>query len=297
MKKIFIVFISTVALISLTACSSGKKSSTAITNQKEKSYQFYKDTKKNSRIYYKLNLNEKNFGRETVIEAIIYTNKGNYTYYEVSNNDIKHTLADLKKLSDKQVLNQAEKWNKDLAENYVQKGIQETNQFLQNTKDDYQLNKDAQANLIDIYNKNLGFLNEYKYEKPEELPIEVEAEADESGNKLKKEYLVLPTHNFKIKSYESSSQHNYSLDNKMQFYYPRSSLYRYTLSSTQMTSEVYDKNYSYGQLGSNYVLATKGSQLMKLDELNEKGLLDIDAKSINYKTEKDEEGEYYLTWE
>lgn len=297
MKKKIIVFISIVALISLAACSSGKKSSTAITNQKEKSYQFYKDAKKNSRIYYILDLNEKNFGRETVIDAILYTNKGKYTYYEVPNGDTKHTLAELKKLSDKQVLNQAKKWNKELAESYVQKGIEETNQSLQDTKDDYQLNKDAQKNLIDMGNKNLEFLNEYKYEEPKELPIEVKAEADESGNKLKKEYLVLPVHNFKIKCYESSNRYGYSLDHKIQFYYPKSPLCKYELSPTQMTSEVYDKKYSYGQLGSNLVLATKGSQLMELDELNEKGLLDINADSINYKTEKDEEGDYYITWE
>lgn len=297
MKKLFIIFISTIALISLTACSSEKKGSTTKTEKKETSYQFYKDAKKNSRIYYKLNLDEKNFGRETIIEAIIYTNKGNYTYYEISNNNIKHTLTDLKELSDKQVLNQAKEWNKELAESYVQKGIEETNQLLQNTKEDYQLNEVTKSNLIDIHNKNLEFLNEYKYEEPKALPLEIKAEADESGNELKNEYLVLPTHNFKIKSYDSYTRYNYSLDNKVQFYYPKSQLYRYKLSSTQQTSKVYDKNYSYGQLGDNYVLATKGEQSMKLDDLNEKGLLEMDANSINYKTEKDEEGDRFITWE
>jgi len=297
MKKIWVILLSIFIILGLGGTLTKNENTTLAatkTNKKTSSYKFYKDAKKNSRIYYKLDLNKKSFGRESIIDSIFYINKGKYTYYEVSNLEIEHTLEDLKGLSDKEVLKKAVTWNKELAENYVEQGKKEANERIES--ENLTQGQDYES-IIDIQNKNLELFNEYKYEKPKALSLEIKAEADPSGNNLEKEYLVLPSHNFKIKNYVidgwTSTDGNTPVK---QYYYPKSNIYRVSIGPTQQTSKVYDKTYAYGSFGKDYVLATKGNQLMELDKLNEKGLLDLNVNTKHYDTEKDMEGNSYMTW-
>jgi len=311
MKKMLFVLLSSIMLVNLAGCSSEKqdssttaKSSTTEISSTEtntsKNYSFYKDAKTNSRIYYKLNLDGKSFGKETIIDSIIYINKGNYTYYEVSNNEtsdyrIEHTLTDLKDLSDKQILDKAIEWNKEVAEKYVVKGKEEANKRLESAKNE-NLGYDGSAT-VDRETKNIELLNEYKYEEPEALSLEIKAETDASGNNLEMEYIILPDHNFKIKSYVANGwDQSDTSQPDLQLYYPNGGVESYSIYPTQQTSEVYEKTYAYGPLGDKFVLATKGNQIMELDSINEKGLLDSEAISKHYNTTKDLQGISNITW-
>lgn len=298
MKRVSIVVTGVIALIVIIGGyfvisnnSNSKATAKKAAVQKKSDYNFYKDAKSNSRIYYILNLDGKSFGKDTSIYDILYIKNGKYKMYDGGN----HTLTDLKGLSDKQVLSQAKKWDKASAESFVTKAKDEANKTIATSNPD---DDKLSATAVELANKNLKLIDEYKYTEPEAVALQIGATTDSSGNNLDKELIYLPTYTFKIKNYFVDEFRGSNPVAK--FYYPLSSYNSYLLSPTQNSSVVYDKTYSYGNLtdsGTNLVLATQGTQKMKLDNIKEKGIhyKRFSIKPYTLDTYKDKNASY-ITW-
>lgn len=289
-RKVLLTLLVTTFLFGVAGCgtSNDKNESSAKQTEKQtekqKDYSFYKDGKTNSRIYYKTDLEGKNFGKDTKIDAIIYIDHGNYTLYTTTNPEKTYTMGDLKGLSDKEVLSTANKWNEETMLAYVAEGKEKSQEGLNMG---YRL-----PTSTEYETKNLELFDNYSYEKPETRKLQVRIASDETGNKTGKEWIILP-------KYESNIKYYLINDTKpaLQAYYPGDSLWRWELSSTQGTAEVYDKSYNLSMLGQNYTLATLDTGLMTLDTLNEKGLLgEDDHLSPSFKTGTDDDGDKYLIW-
>lgn len=300
MKKKWLSVAAVASAMLLVGCSSGdtkekdspaKESTTQ--SAKAQDYSFYKDAKTNERIYYKVDLDKKSFGKDSIITNVLHIDHGDYTYFYVGSN---HTMSDLKGLSDKEILTAAEKWSEETALNLVEKAKKEANETLEKVAARGDYKDDIDKNNETLAHKNLEILNTYKYEKPQPRKLQIKAESDESGNNLAKEWVVLPTNDFKIRYYVGHNWFNDLNTEDIQAYY-QAKLIRYQLSPTQQTADVYDKTYSLSSFGPNATMATEGTDIMKLDDLDESGMLDKDADSPYYSTEKGDDNENFITWE
>lgn len=278
-NKTWLMVIATALLLLATGCSNGKTEENAgvkesqSTEQKNEEYSFYKDAKKNERLYYKVDLDGDSFGKDSKIEGILHIDHGNYEYYYTGG---LHTMSDLRDLSDKQILEKAIQWNEEGANDLVEEAKHRAQGF------------DESAS--DTIAKNLEWLNNYKYKKPETRKLQVKAASDSSGNNLEKEWIVLPTNDLNIRYYTFKND-----ETEIAIQYD-AKLFRYSLSATQATADVYEKTYNLSTFGENYTLATLDTGLMKLDDLNEEGLLDEHADSPYYDVDTVDASDF-IVWE
>ncbi|TFJ72138.1 hypothetical protein [Carnobacterium maltaromaticum] len=295
MKKNSIIIVTLIALITLlglSACSNAENKNsenaegTVSKQQESKSFYFYQDAKNNSRIYYVVSSSkDTSFGKDTVIKDVIYVDHGEYTHYGISGIDIpKHTLGELRKLSDKEILKLAKEWNEE-ANNIWSDGLKKKSKDIINgtpwTFPDQ---------MVEVAKKNITFASEFKYEEPKPKKLEVFYETDSSGNNLEEEFIRLPNYGSQVKAVTATSltQENKQLMADQVHYYAVGSgmdnVMSVSLSPSKATTVVYDKTYAIGNFGKNRVLATKGKSLLELDQITEEGFLEYSESDTQYKS-------------
>lgn len=206
--------------------------------------------------------------KQQEIDSILhFDGKGNVTRYSITY-DI--TYADLKGLSNDEVLNLAKKQDKAYFDERRGELLDLCKEYSSIVREEGQLGTRGGVNeTIDGVNKTIDALTNLSYQEPKAMPFKLHVETDTTGNNTSRETLVVPyAEAFTALASEDSYDHNHNPN--MGTYVDAEKEFRFKSDESIGMLTVYDKTFSgFSRL---YTIVDEGHLGFKLDTPDTKGV-------------------------
>lgn len=184
MKKLVGLVVLSVALVSLVACGEKKDAASATSesesaSSKEMTFSEYiSKSKSKAQIWYRVRSNGDDFGKDTEIKSAYVFDNGKVTKYA----DIKMSLGDASKMSDKEILKEIKKQQTEYDQNIIDENIKRVEETIHDRE-----NSTTGTDQIALFEEQLNYLKDSKVYTPKPAKYKFAIHTDNTGNNIASE--------------------------------------------------------------------------------------------------------------